>query len=141
MNTKNLSLTIVFATLLTMFGFYNLGIESIFYPFAIAFGVPCVYGLTLGHLIMTVYHGFGMLDFFTPAILFAPKYLMAKYGRKTYFLHCLAQGFWLPVIDCSYGRFPFVLYPLLVVGQCASQLVFEGIGVILASKVQKRYQL
>jgi len=130
---------IMIASLYTFLGLYNLGIESIMHPLTITFGIPCIYGLTIGHLTTAVYQGYGILDLFTPAVIFPAKYLMAKVGAKTYPIHSLVLGLWLPLIYCIHGRFPFASYPLLAFGQFAWELALEGLGVVIVLKIQKRY--
>jgi len=137
---KSVALMAMIASLYTFLGLYNLGIESIMHPLAIIFGIPCIYGLTIGHLTTAVYHGYGILDIFTPVVIFPAKYLMAKVGAKAYLIHSLVLGFWLPLIYCIYGRFPFASYPLLVCAQFIWELLWEGLGVIIVLKIQKRYR-
>jgi len=71
MNSKDLSLTVVFAVLYAIsvvalapisFGIYQVRLADALLPLSMVFGIPSAIGLSFGCLVANVYGGFGMVD-------------------------------------------------------------------------------
>ena len=139
--SKSICLTAIFAALLMLLGLSNIGFESTLHPFITLFGLPCIYGLTIGHGFMALYHGFGPIDLITPILMLPLKHLMLKHGNKLYPLHAIAFGIWLPIIQCLAGKYPVTGLHFFILLQITGELLWQGIGVILVTKISRRYKM
>lgn len=131
----------IFAALFIFVGLPSIGFEGMLYPFVTLFGIPCVYGLTIGHCFSALWHGFGPIDFITPILMFPMKFLMLKQGYKRYPFHAVALGIWIPFIQYLIGRYPIAGLHFLTLSQIAGELFWQGMGVYLIIKVGMRYRM
>ena len=96
MKNKMISIVVVFAGLYVAigmvlqsiaFGPIQVRVADALYPLIAVFGIPCLLGTFLGHLIFNAY-GFGVgialgpLDMLSPFIFLVPKYAIYKTGLK-----------------------------------------------------------
>ena len=151
MKNKTISMVVVFAGLYVAlgmvlqsiaFGPIQIRVADALYPLIAVFGIPCLLGTFLGHLIFNAY-GFGIgialgpLDILSPFIFLVPKYAIYKAGLKAVPLHVVFIAVWIGYLLNALFGVPLLLGILLVgIGETIAEI---GIGVPLAIAIRKRF--
>ena len=160
MKTRNLSLTVIFASLYLALGFalqsvafgsIQVRVADALYPLIAVLGLPCLVGTFLGHLIFNIY-GFGVGialgvgDLASPFIFLIPKWLILKFGNPdaksltlTTFAHVLFVAFWVAWLLHTMFGLPYWFSVLTVgVGEFVAEIV---LGVPLTMTMKRRVKL
>jgi len=139
----SLYLTLGFVLQSVAFGVIQVRVADALYPLIAVFGLPCLFGTFLGHLIFNFY-GFsvglalGLGDLASPFLFLIPKYAIYKWKLKAVPLHVLFVTFWVSwLLHTLYGL-PFWLCVLTVgIGETIAEI---GLGVPLAVAVKRRVE-
>jgi len=116
MKTKDITLTVIFASLYYVlgivfqpisFGAIQIRVACALIPLIYLFGMPATIGITIGHLIFNIGSPLGTLDLFSPFIFFIPRVLIQRYGIKAMPIHTLTVGGWVAYIISTFGV-PFI---------------------------------
>jgi uncharacterized membrane protein len=148
--TKILTNVAVFASLYIVlgmtlqsiaFGNIQIRVADALYPLIAVFGLPCLFGTFLGHLIFNVY-GFGVGlalgigDLASPFIFLLPKFMIYKWKLKAVPLHVLFVAFWVAWLLYTMFNIPYWMSAVTVgVGETIAEVL---LGIPLAFAVKRR---
>lgn len=120
MKSKQIAVSVVFATLYVVLGFafqplsfeaWQLRIACAIVPLLFFGGYPALLGLTVGHLIFNLTSPFLPWDLLSPLVFIPARIAIMKYGFKAVPLHVLSVAVWVSLIIQLYsGTFVWPIF-------------------------------
>ena len=145
MNTKQISLTAMFAALYYIlgvvfqpisFGAIQVRVACALIPLIALFGLPATIGITLGHILFNIGSPLGSLDLLSPFVFLIPRLLIQKYGVMMMPIHTLSVGFWVAYILSTFGLPFFPTFLTVAIGETVAEW-FLGF-ILLYAQVKNR---
>lgn len=143
MNSRNLALVVVFASLYAIIGYalhpisfldIQVRVSDALYPLIAIFGLPSLIGLTFGHFILNLSSPLGLLDLLSVALFIPAKLAIWKWGLKAVPLHIVSIALWVPFMLNHLFGVPFWMTVVFVgIGETIAEIMI-GLPLTLAIK-------